>query len=157
LLNIPVELVGSGDVTLRVAYQKYCAYLAATQKLERMIADKTWLVKKPTKTDLIELFVSKSFFHSHYRRFFSKVAEYPEMVAWLENSEDQLDDVDLWGLEKTLYVFKDLDVWLQNGGSLEKEEKEEEKKKKKKKEEKGDKENTKDKKKKGKKVGKKLG
>jgi hypothetical protein len=103
------------------------------------------------------LFVSKSFFHSHYRRFFSKVAEYPEMVAWLENSEDQLDDVDLWGLEKTLYVFKDLDVWLQNGGSLEKEEKEEEKKKKKKKEEKGDKENTKDKKKKGKKVGKKLG
>jgi hypothetical protein len=144
LLNIPVNLVGSGDVTLWVAYQKYCAYLTAVQTLNKMLAEKTWTIQKPTKTDIIELFVSKSFFHSHYRRLFSKVAEYPKMAMWLEN-RDQVDDVEVWGVQKDVYVFKDLDFWLKNSGSREPEEQKEKK-------EKGEKEKGKGKKDKKKKV-----
>ncbi|KAF8232870.1 hypothetical protein L208DRAFT_1269823, partial [Tricholoma matsutake] len=70
-------------------------------------------------TDIISLFVSKSFFHSHYKHYFSKVAEYEEMVAWLDEKEDQLSDVEVWGVGKAVYTFTDLAVWLENGGSLE--------------------------------------
>jgi len=84
-----------------------------------MVANKTWTIKRPTKTDLIELFVSKSYFHSHYRRYFSKVAGYPEMVEWLEGKPDCSSDVDVWGAAKANYTFMDLSVWLANGGMLE--------------------------------------
>ena len=44
LLNIPVHLTGSGDVTLPVAYQKYKAYLVACSTLDDMVADGTWTI-----------------------------------------------------------------------------------------------------------------
>jgi hypothetical protein len=118
LLGVPAHLVGSGDVSLQIAFQKYSAYLIACQNLDRMVADRTWVGKKPSKTDIVELFVSKSFFHSHYTQSFPKVTKYPKMVAWLEGKGDQAD-IDLWGVEKPVYIFKDLDFWLANGGTLE--------------------------------------
>ena len=66
LLGIDSKLTGSADILLPVAYQKYRAFLTASQTLEAMVANDTWTIKRPTKSDLIELFVSKSFFHSHY-------------------------------------------------------------------------------------------
>ena len=124
LLGIPAHLVGPGDVSLQVAYQKYCAYLMACQTLDRMHADKSWRGKKPSKTELVEIFVSKSFFHSHYKRLFSKVAEYPDMVEWLECKGEQGSDVEVWGVEKAIYNYRDLEIWLDNGGTLVIEEKE---------------------------------
>jgi len=118
LLNIPVHLAGSGDVPLPVAYQKYKAYLVACSTLDDMVANGTWTMGRPTRTDLIELFVSKSYFHSHYQRYFSKVADYPEMVAWLEGEPGSVD-VDVWGVRKANYTFVDLRDWLENGGTLE--------------------------------------
>jgi hypothetical protein len=154
LLGIPTHLVGPGDVSLSVGYQKYRAYLTACSTLDQMVAEKTWLLKKPSKTKIVEIFVSKSFFHFHYKRLFSKVAEYPEMVAWLECKEDRLMDVEVWHVEKPTYVFKDLEMWLDNGGTLEM--KVEQTKKKEKKEKKGGKDKEKDKEsKKTKKKGKK--
>ncbi|KAF8220292.1 hypothetical protein L208DRAFT_1129721, partial [Tricholoma matsutake] len=73
----------------------------------------------PTKTNIIELFVSKSFFHFHYKHYFPKVAKHDEMVSWLSEDEDRLCDVDLWGIKKEAYTFMDLAAWLQNGGTLE--------------------------------------
>ena len=124
LLGVPAHLVGPGDVSLRVAYQKYCAYLMACQTLDQMTANKSWIGKKPNKTELVEIFVSKSFFHSHYKRLFSKVVEYPDMVEWLECKGEQGSDVEVWGVEKGIYGYKDLEIWLDNGGTLEIEEKE---------------------------------
>ena len=118
LLNIPVHLTGSGDVSLPVAYQKYMAYLVACNTLDEMVGNGTWTTKCPTRTELIEVFVSKSFFHSHYRRHFAKVADYPEMVAWLEGEPGSVD-VDVWGVRKANYTFVDLRDWLENGGTLE--------------------------------------
>ena len=117
LLNIPAHLTGSGDVPLQVAYQKYMAYLLACSTLDGMVANGTWTIKCPTRTDLIEVFVSKSFFHSHYCRWFPKVADYPEMVAWLKE-EPGSKDVDVWGVKKASYTFVDLSDWLGNGGKF---------------------------------------
>jgi hypothetical protein len=81
LLHIPTHLTGTGEVSLQIAYQKYKAFLTAIQTYNEMTTAGTWTVKRPTRTDIIALFVSKSFFHSHYKRYFPKVAEYKEMVA----------------------------------------------------------------------------
>ena len=152
LLGVPAHLVGPGDISLQVAYQKYCAYLIACQTLDQMHADKSWRGKKPSKTELVEIFVSKLFFHSHYKHLFSKVAEYPDMVKWLEGNGDQDSDVEVWGIEKTVYAYKDLEIWLDNGGTLDVQEKELKKERKKgERREKKDKEEKKDKKKKEKK------
>ena len=63
-----------------------------------MHADKSWIGKKPSKMELVEIFVSKSFFHSHYKRLFSKVVEYPDIVEWLECKGEQGSDVEVWGV-----------------------------------------------------------
>ena len=42
--------------------------------------------------DLIQLFVSKSFWHLHYKPLFSKVSNSPDMVAWLEDDENRAAD-----------------------------------------------------------------
>ena len=119
LLGIPTSLTGTGDVSLQVAYQKYKAFLMAFETYEEMVKAKTWTISRPTKNNIIELFVSRSFFHSHYKRYFSKVAEYSDMVSWLNEDEDRMCNVDLWGIQKEVYTFTDLAAWLQNGGTLE--------------------------------------
>ncbi|KAF8237576.1 hypothetical protein L208DRAFT_1213568, partial [Tricholoma matsutake] len=99
ILGIPSSLAGTGDVSLQIAYQKYKAFLTVFQTYEEMVKAKTWTIQQPTKTNIIELFVSKSFFHSHYKCYFPKVAEHDEMVLWLSEDEDRLCDVDLWGIK----------------------------------------------------------
>jgi hypothetical protein len=119
LLGIPTHLTGSGDVSLPIAYQKYKAFLAATQTCNQMVRDNSWTLKRPTRVDLIEIFVSKSYYHSHYKAHFPKVTDHPDMVAWLEGQEDRLSNLDLWGIKKVNYTFTDLAMWLANGGTLE--------------------------------------
>ena len=77
-----------------------------------MVADKSWVGDRLTGADLIQLFISKSFFHSHYKKLFSKVSAYPAIVEWLENSSDAPADEDLWGEQKGHYNFKDLERYL---------------------------------------------
>lgn len=121
VLNIPANLTVSGDVPLQLAYKKYKAFLVASHTVSEMVGNGTWEIKRPTKADLIEIFVSKSFFHSHYQKCFTKVAGYPDMVAWLEEVTEE-DDIDIWGYSKATYTFTDLKAWLANGGPIEPEE-----------------------------------
>ena len=44
---------------------------------------------------------------------FSKVANYLDMVAWLENGSDRAADTTVWGVEKSVYYFKDLEAFLE--------------------------------------------
>ena len=117
LLHIPAHLADRADRAdrgLRVAYQKYKDYLEACQTYEKMLADGTWLGKKLSSVDLIELFVSKSYWHSHFKPNFSKLSDYPLMVGWLEkDSEDLVSNLEVWGVEKASYNFKDLHAWLE--------------------------------------------
>ena len=63
--------------------------------------------------ELVELFVSKSFWHSHVNKYCSQVSDHPLMVEWLENGEDKPFDLDVWGVEKSNYTFKDLIAYLE--------------------------------------------
>lgn len=114
LLGIPTHLCDRSDHSLHTSYQKYKAHLEASQTYDRMIADGSWTGDKLSSLNLIELFVSKSFWHSHVKKYFSKVSNHPLLVAWLENiPEDQPSDLEVWGFEKSSYNFKDLDTYLQ--------------------------------------------
>jgi hypothetical protein len=114
VLEIPPHLVGSGKVNLQMSYQKYLAFLQAKNKLETV----GWQGKKPMQVDLIQLFASKSYFFSHHKKFFPKVAAYPELDAWLREKEDRLSNVEVWGVEKAIYTFEDLDKFFVSGGTL---------------------------------------
>ena len=59
---------------------------------------------------------SKTFWYDYIRKYFPRVSEYLEMVAWLENDEDASSDLEVWGVEKKHYGFMDLALWLKNEG-----------------------------------------
>lgn len=111
-LGISSHLADRSDKSLHTAYQKYRSHLEATQTYQRMLADNTWVGSKLTSLDLIELFISKSFYFSHYKHF-KNVSAYPDLVEWLENtSEDRASDVDVWGYQKASYTWQDLKEYL---------------------------------------------
>jgi hypothetical protein len=78
-----------------------------------MVTEGTWIGKRPSETEIVELFASKSMWHSHFKKFFSKVPQYPLMQKWLKGEEDAPEDFEIWGEEKTSYNFKDLSTWLE--------------------------------------------
>ena len=115
LLGISAHLSAHNDRNIHFAYEKYKGYLQASQTLSKM---DSWPGKKPCATDLIEVFVSKSMWFSHHKPAFSKVADYSEMVKWLEDSDDKGTDLDVWGVEKGSYSLMDLHKFVNNGGTL---------------------------------------
>ncbi|KAF8226356.1 hypothetical protein L208DRAFT_1214961, partial [Tricholoma matsutake] len=70
----------------------------------------------PTQADIISIFKGKSQWHLTYSKAFPKLSGYPRMVSWLEDSDDKLSDIVLWGISKPVYTFADLLEWLANGG-----------------------------------------
>ena len=115
-LGISPGLCERADGGVRHAYQKYKAYLEACKTYAELMADSSWVGDRLTGADLIQLFVSKSFFHSHYKRFFSKISNYPDMVDWLEDIPGACSDEDIWGEEKGNYNFKDLEKYMEEHG-----------------------------------------
>ena len=113
LLGIPSHLSDRSDHSLQVSYKKYKAYLEACRTYEQMVGDGQWTGDKLSAVDLIELFVSKSFWHSHVKKCFSQVSNHPLMVEWLENGEDGPSNIDVWDMEKSNYMFKDLKGYLE--------------------------------------------
>jgi hypothetical protein len=74
-----------------------------------MITDGLWKEKKPTNDELIEVFVSRSMWHEKYRKFFPRAMKIPWLFKWLENDQDSPLNLDIFGEEKQLYNFKDLE------------------------------------------------
>jgi hypothetical protein len=112
-LGIAAHMADRNDRGLHVAYEKYKAYLGGCHVYERKVAEGSWTGGKLTGVDLIQLFVSKSFWHSHYKPLFSKVSNHPDMIKWLEGDKDRLSDEVLWGYKKGSYQFKDLKAYLE--------------------------------------------
>jgi hypothetical protein len=110
--DIPFNLADHKDSSLYFAYQKYKTFLQANQTLAELCSSEEWAGKKPSVTDLIEIFQSKSMWHSHHSKAFSRVSDYPEMVSWLEKKKDVASNIEVWGYEKALYNFKDLFAYL---------------------------------------------
>ena len=64
-LGIPTHLCDHSDHGLQISYKKYKAHLEACNTYNQMVSEGSWLGNKLTAVDLVELFVSKSFWHSH--------------------------------------------------------------------------------------------
>jgi hypothetical protein len=96
-------------VDLRLAYSKYTAYLRANSEMLRMINDSTWPYPEKLPTDdLVEVFVSRSVFHASYQKLFSRAQEHPQILAWLLNDHDSPSSYDIFGVQKSVYTFRDL-------------------------------------------------
>jgi hypothetical protein len=117
-LDIPLALADRTDGSLHLGYQKYRAFLQASETLTRMCANGQWEGKKPTVTDLIEIFQSKSMWHAHHAKAFYRVSDYPEMVLWLQKDKDAPSNGSLWGYDKAVYNFKDLFDYLDSKGQM---------------------------------------
>jgi hypothetical protein len=95
-----------------LAYAKYLGFLSAQAEMHRMISDGSWTLGKVNSDTLIEVFVSKSVWHAHYSKLFPHVKRFPNLLKWLENGDDAPSSVDIFGVVKAGYSFKDLRVIL---------------------------------------------
>jgi hypothetical protein len=120
ILGIDHELSDRGKKGLAWYYKKYKAHGAAVQLMDQMHAQGTWpLPKKPSNAELVEIFLSKSYWHSHVAKGFANISRYPEMVQWLEREDtDHPSDLDVWHVQRSDYGFRELAVWIANGGTL---------------------------------------
>ena len=113
LLNIPAHLVDRTTSNLRTAYAKYLAYLDAQKALAKIVTDGKWVLKKqPTCENLIEVFISKSAFFKNYSPLFPQVQDHPLLHLWLKNDEDVPSDMEAWGVQKNVYMFRDLEDYF---------------------------------------------
>ena len=111
-----------GKKELVWCYKKYKAFNAAVQQMEQLINQGKWsLGRKANHTELVEIFMPKSYWHSHVVKPFGVIAHYPQMVAWLERGDsDDPSDFEVWHQHKAEYGFKELKEWLNNKGTLDK-------------------------------------
>jgi hypothetical protein len=111
LLNIPEHLAQiMKNPGLKVNYAKYKACHQAQDTLIHKIKEGTWPagVKKPTNTTIIELFVSRTFWHAYMTPAFHDSSHHPVLKEWLEDSEGCPTDEDIWGKIQNNYTFTDL-------------------------------------------------
>jgi hypothetical protein len=105
---------------LKWYYEKYKEFNAAVQTMDQLLKQGKWpsKAKKPNHTELIEVFMSKSYWHVYVVKPFGAIACYLQMVAWLE--DDGVSDFDVWHVQKSDYGFKELKDWLDKNGTLDK-------------------------------------
>jgi hypothetical protein len=112
-LNISSDVVDRSDTSLYMGYKKYKAIVAATHAASEI----TWEVRKPTDTEIIEIFVAKSSYHKNLKHF-KHVASYPDMQKWLENNDDSPSSLKVWGVHQESYTYANLEEWVLNRGTL---------------------------------------
>jgi hypothetical protein len=101
---------------IRLYYKRYKAVLAATLKYEGMHKSKDWDASFiPTTIDIIKIVTSRTMWYSHYKMF-EKVSRYPELVEWLDETEDAPGDVELWGFESEVYQWGHLQAFIKRDG-----------------------------------------
>jgi len=116
-LGIDPALTHRTDPSLRIWYKKYNSYNEAVAKLTEMKAANTWTLANVGRTELINLFSGRSFWHSHVSGAFGDIQNHKAMVQWLEWVEDDEgpSDLEVWHLQKPHYTFKDLGIWKKEG------------------------------------------
>ena len=100
ILCIDPKLSDHNRKGLKWCYEKYKGFNAAVQTMDQLLKQGKWplTTKKPNHTELIEIFMSKSYWHSYVVKPFAVVAQYPQMVAWLE--DEGLSDFEVWHVQK---------------------------------------------------------
>jgi hypothetical protein len=111
VLNIPELLTRYvKNPGLRANYAKYKACLAAQDTLAKKRKDGSWPegIKRPTATEIVEIFMSKSYWHKYITPAFHDISHYPLIQEWLEDLENGPSDEEVWGGVQTSYGFNDL-------------------------------------------------
>jgi hypothetical protein len=132
-LNVPVHLTDRSDAPLRIAYQRWKAHHAAVNTLTKRLAEGRWPYKMPTAKQMMEMFTSKSNWHQYYVSAFQDLSDFPDMLLWLEQGDDAPSNMEVWGVDKDNFLFKDMDSYQsrmmkRSGKRKEREEKEKEEK-----------------------------
>ena len=110
-LDIPMRLTRQvPGKSLRDFWERYQAGLAAIAKSSKM-------KKKPTEKSITDIFIGKSQWFN-WNKVFIKVKPYDNMIKWLNNANDSLDDKEVWKGEIDDYTLEDLKLWVNNGGKL---------------------------------------
>lgn len=90
LLDINPALLGSNkNVGLQVHWQKYLAIKEAIQKMQNMVQTGTWTGRAPVQRNIIDLFISHSYYLATHRKLFPKVNAYPELRRWMNGDPDR--------------------------------------------------------------------
>jgi hypothetical protein len=108
LLGIPEHLTTEPkNLGLRNYYHRYKACLEAIDLVQRKAQQGTWPGVKPSNTQIIQIFASKSMWHTYMVPAFESINNLPDVKDWLEDKEGVMD-VDVWGKMKGNYTFTDL-------------------------------------------------
>ena len=109
------QLTDNTNKSLRYAYSKYKAIVAAIQRYDEIISEGAWpeQYQKVTVTEIRQIFVSKSVWHAQFIPCFQDISKHEELVQWLEDSGSGDDDENVWGFKKLAYHFSDLKEWLE--------------------------------------------
>jgi hypothetical protein len=104
-----VSIKGS-RVSLETIWKRYTVITKAIS----MVSNTDWeMGKKPTDSEVIGVYGSKSVFYDQLK-VLQHVRKYPELIEWLERSEDQVEETTtLWGFYKVGYALRDLEKWLE--------------------------------------------
>ena len=101
---------------IRFYYKRYLAVLATTLKFNELQKAGKWDAPFiPTIIDFAQIVTSKTMWYSNYRNF-EKVSRYPQMKNWLNETEDAVSDVELWGFECETYQWAHFDRFLKRDG-----------------------------------------
>jgi len=116
-LEVDPTLTHRNDPSLRMWYKKYNAWNDAIGKLDALKSANQWTLPEIGRTELINLFAGRAYWHSHIRQGFVDIHNFKPMVKWLKRDvdDDEPSDLEVWHLRKTRYTFKDLGIWKKEG------------------------------------------
>ena len=124
ILGIDVQITKQvAPIHLMDYFRKYSVLVSLLLKI-RSVAwqqpDSDWEGKMPTEREVVELFIGKSTWHDSWQPKFSRVIQhFPEMKKWLEDDPTRQLTKTLWGQDEDLpFKLKDLQIWMDNDGSL---------------------------------------
>jgi hypothetical protein len=116
-LEVDPALTHRGDTSLRMWYKKYNAWNDVVVRLDGLKSENQWRLPDVGRTELINLFSGRAYWHSHIKKGFKDIHNYKLMVDWLErgDDDDKPSDLDVWNSEKSHYTFKDFGIWKKDG------------------------------------------
>ena len=116
-LGVDPALTHRNDSSLRMWYKKYNAWNVVVAKLDEMKSANQWMLPDIGRTELINLFSGRAYWHSHIKKAFKDIHNYKVMVEWLERDDDhdEPSNLHVWHSEKSNYTFKDLGIWKMEG------------------------------------------
>ena len=89
---------------LRVAYAKFLDIKRVIAGVTAMEVARTWTHKKPTVTDIAEIYMSRSGYFNRPGKFFPRVHLLPGMEKWLENKDGAPTKEEVWGDKEPSYA-----------------------------------------------------